>query len=62
MNVREIADHYGGITAMAKALKVTRPTVYAWLANEEVPVPYMALVELQTDGLFKLDRRRIRHG
>lgn len=61
MNVREIADHYGSITAMAKALRVTRPTIYAWIDQGEVPVQYMALIEIQTDGKFKLDRRKARY-
>lgn len=60
MNIQEVIDHYGSVTAMAKAMKVTRPVVYRW-KEVGIPIWVQAYIELETEGKFKLDRRRMRH-
>lgn len=56
MTIEEVIEHYGSVTQTAKALRVTRPTVYRW-QEKGVPLTYQALIEIQTKGALKLDRR-----
>lgn len=56
MTIEEVINHFGSVTQTAKALRVTRPTVYRW-QEKGIPMPYQALIEIQTKGELKLDRR-----
>lgn len=56
MTIEEVVEHFGSVTQTAKALKVSRPVIYRW-QKSGVPMPYQALIEIQTKGALKIDRR-----
>ena len=58
MNLREVVGYYGGVSQLAKAMNLSRPTVYRW-AEVGIPDAYQALIEIQTKGYFRLDRRKL---
>ena len=48
MKTKDVADHFGGMTEVARALKVSRQTVYAW--KEDVPELWARRLHDLTDG------------
>lgn len=59
MNVQEARVRYGGIAALSRCLGISRTTIYAWVETG-IPAEFQALIELQTNGVLKADRRKIR--
>jgi hypothetical protein len=56
MSYEEVIAFYGSVTKAAKAMRVSRPVVYRW-QKKGVPLPYQALIEIETKGSLKVDRR-----
>lgn len=48
MNIHDAIAHFGGPSALAKSIGVSRQTVHRWFKSNEMPVQYQALIELQT--------------
>lgn len=57
MNIHEVIEHFGGVSAMAARLGVTRMAVYQWKKAEAIPFPRQAQIELETGGKFTTKRR-----
>ena len=56
MNIGEVLDHYGGVSALARAIKVSRTTIYKWIEAKQIPKEYQALIQIQTKGIFMMPR------
>lgn len=59
MRARELVDHFGGLTAAAKAMGVKPPSVSEWLDKDEVPLGRQCQAEIITSGKLKADRSQL---
>lgn len=57
MNIHEVITHFGGVSAMAARLGVTRMAVYQWKKAGVIPFPRQAQIELETGGVFTTRRK-----
>lgn len=56
MNIHEVIEHFGGVSAMAARLGVTRMAVYQWKKSGVIPFPRQAQIELESNGKFTTRR------
>lgn len=47
MNLEKTILKFGGVTAMADAIGVSRRTIYNWRADNEVPYYWIAFIEAE---------------
>lgn len=58
MTPRQAIAHFGGITAFADALGVTRQTVYNWIERDEIPWKWQCTIVVQTEGRLAAGRQK----
>ena len=58
MNINEARNRYGGLAALSRSMGVSRPTAYKWVELGHIPAEFQALIEIQTEGELRADRRR----
>jgi DNA-binding transcriptional regulator YdaS (Cro superfamily) len=57
MDINAVITHFGGVSAMAARLGVTRMAVYQWKKAGVIPFPRQAQIELETGGTFTTRRK-----
>ena len=57
MTPEHIIKHYGSVIAAARAVGVTRRTVYDWIELGAVPWQWQCAYQVATDGKLKAEER-----
>jgi DNA-binding transcriptional regulator YdaS (Cro superfamily) len=55
MSPKQAIDHFGSQAKLARALGVKQPSVFAWVAEGEIPLPRQYQIELATAGVLRAD-------
>jgi hypothetical protein len=55
MDAKAVVEHFGGVTATARALDVKPPSVSEWLSTGIVPELRQFQIEVVTQGKFRAD-------
>jgi len=56
MNPQTVLDHFGSQAAMARALGIKQPSVFAWFKSGRIPYPRQCQIEVVTGGKVKAAR------
>ena len=56
MKASEVIEYFGSQTEAAKAIEVSIPSVWAWVANDSVPMLRQYQIEIMTKGKLKADK------
>lgn len=51
-----LVEHFGSITATARAFGIKPPSVSEWVKNGRIPEPRQYQAEVLTDGKLRADR------
>ena len=56
MTPQQVIDHFGGVTAAARALELSQPTVSEWKQNDRIPYLRQLDIERKTKKALKADK------